>query len=135
MTGQVYNVTVGQIESIVSGLDAPQNDKAALLLYARVSSPLCAGYVGDELVCLMGTVPTTLLSRRAYIWLYETAAIAKYKISFVRLAKQFVKNLSLQYDVLNGHCHNDRGKHWLESLGAEFNTVSGALTSFEIKVR
>lgn len=82
-----------------------------------------------------GIVLPSLLSDRAYLWLYALPALKEHRFVFVRQSQIVVKELLKDYPVVFGHCI--RGEHkarrWLTWLGATFYEPEGRLVPFEIR--
>lgn len=121
MNGQIFEITLEQMKFMV---EADGNTLSA----AKLSRPLLAGYYAGELMCVMGLVPSSLLSDRAYLWMISTDAVGDHKVVFGRAAKKFIAIALMTYGVIVGHCTNAKSKAWLTRLGAEFNQQS-----FEIR--
>ena len=84
-----------------------------------------------------GLIPPTLLSDRAYIWLYTMPTLQHHQFTFVRHSQLAVKALLEQYPVIVGHCAKsaNKSRRWLEWLGAKFGQPDGDLIPFEIKAQ
>lgn len=80
------------------------------------------GMVGEEVICLWGLIPHSLLSDDAVLWLHVTGGFKGNEFIFVRHSQEVVKGLLLEYPVIRGHVlpDNDKAIRWLHWLGAEF---------------
>src|SRR5260221_12953676 len=50
-----------------------------------------AGYVDEELVCIWGLVPPTLLSEMAYLWLHTTEGVKDHEFVFVGRSQRAIQ--------------------------------------------
>lgn len=115
--GRLCEVTLDQLKWMTPLL--PEDIEAA-----RLSRPLMAGFYGEELVCILGFVPATILSDTAYLWLItKNDILVRHRVSFGRSSVKFMKNIlaSTPYDIVWGYCFDPRGRRWLEWLGATFS--------------
>lgn len=99
-------------------------DKWALLdsCYSR-SVERWMGVADGELACLWGLIPPTFLSDTAYLWLYHTDLVEKYKFRFIRHSQVQMQRMLQHYPNIVGDCQvaNTTGRKWLEWLGAKFS--------------
>ncbi len=89
-------------------------------------------------LCIYGLIPPTLLSDRAYLWLYTTPHFTTHQFMFVRHSQRVVADMLQHYPILVGHCEtsNRRAQRWLRWLGAVFGPeVEGKVLPFEIRSR
>ncbi len=103
--------------------------------YLTFSAKLCIGLIDDKLCCAWGVVPPSLLSDRAYLWLFTTDLVEQYKFLFVRRSQIAIKEMLEEWPVITGFCEigNDRSLRWLRWLGAVFSEPSGKFLPFEIR--
>ncbi len=81
------------------------------------------GMIDEEIICLWGLIPHSLLSDDAVLWLHVTDKFEGNEFIFVRHSQEVIKNLLLmEYPVIRGHVLAANGKaiRWLRWLGAEF---------------
>lgn len=96
-------------------------------------------YINGDLACILGIAPPTMLSSRAYIWLYHTFVADRHRFLLVRHSQILVKKLLQEYEVLVGHCviddkaRTDKSIRWLKWLGAEFLESDGRKVEFWIR--
>lgn len=83
-----------------------------------------------EPASVLGVVPETLLSERAYVWSYSWPIVRRYRKSFLSISKEFVKMLLGKYPFLYGI--SKRETVWLEHLGATFGADWRGFTTFTI---
>lgn len=86
------------------------------------TSELWIGFINGNPVCAWGLVPPTVLSDKAYLWLYASQAVDEYKFLFVRYSQRVVEALRESYPVIYGVCDvgNHRAIRWMKWLGARF---------------
>ena len=94
-------------------------------------------YDVGEILCCWGLIPPTLVSDRAYLWLYTTEHYTKHLFYFIRHSQRAVEEALREYPHLHGHCKTNAPKsiRWLRWLGAVFAEPTGDLIPFEIKAR
>ena len=98
------------------------------------TAELWIGLVDGRPVCAWGLVPPTVLSERAYLWLYVGPAVDEYKFLFVRYSQRIVEALRLDYPIIEGICdiNNRRAIRWLKWLGASFGEPTAHHVPFVI---
>jgi hypothetical protein len=109
MNGQVYQATPEQVYKYL-GLE--------IIPWAQASRPLLVGIYNNRCECILGTIPTSLLSDSAYLWLWTAPVIPK--IIFARHAIYIVPKLLELYPELICNCYNLYSARWLRSLGAVY---------------
>lgn len=109
-------------------------DLKALESCTAFASHLWVGYINDRPVCSWGLVPPTLLSDKAYLWLYATPAVDDHKFMFVRHSQLVMEEMRTHYPSIYGVCEADnrRAIRWLKWLGAKFGPPFGAHIPFLI---
>jgi hypothetical protein len=115
MTGKIFNITPEQMQELV-----PFELDQITLGAAQASRPLIAGFYGDDLVCVAGLVPISIISDTAYLWMCTTDTVHKHKLVFARHVRREMKRFSQLYPRIIGHCITPSSRLWLESLGATF---------------
>ncbi len=95
------------------------------------------GFVDDELACVWGLIPPSLLSTTAYLWLLTTDVVEDHKFLFVRHSQRWIEQALKTYPTIIGDAvaGNDRGIRWLRWLGAEFGEPEGKRIRFMIRKR
>lgn len=103
--------------------------------YLTFSERLYVGSIHGELCCAWGLVPPSLLSDRAYLWLFSTDAVEEYKFLFVRHSQRAVDEMLENWPVITGYCEiaNPRSVRWLRWLGATFKEPVKGFIPFEIR--
>lgn len=82
-----------------------------------------------------GLIPPSLLSDRAYIWLYTLPSMVEHQFYFVRHSQLMVKELLKEFPIIVGHCaaSAEKSQRWLHWLGARFGQPENNLIPFEIR--
>jgi len=90
--------------------------------YLTFSAKLYIGSVSGKMCCAWGVVPPSLMSERAYLWLFSTEAVEEYKFLFVRNSQRAVAEMLEEYPILQGYCevNSQRSIRWLKWLEAKF---------------
>ncbi len=103
--------------------------------FVRSASTIWTGFAEEELVCMWGLIPPSLLADQAYLWLYVTDALECNEFTFVRQSQIEVKRMLNLYPALYGHVMHDntRAIKWLRWLGAKFADPMGPLIPFVIR--
>ena len=117
MNGELKPISV---QDMVNLLTLPKEHLNVMVEWAKKSDPLLAGMWGEDLVCLVGFIPPTMLSDTAYVWMHSTDLALEHPIALGRFARRFIKAALERYPRLVGDCLNETSKRWLESLGAKF---------------
>ncbi len=105
--------------------------------YLNFSQKLCIGSVEGKMCCAWGVVPPSLLSDRAYLWLYSTDLVEQYKFLFVRRSQIVIQEMLEEFPIITGYCEigSERSMRWLRWLGAVFGEPLGKFLPFEIRKR
>ena len=124
--------------SIFPAQDALTRDQWIIVgdCYCR-SEERFIGTADNALACMWGLIPPTLMSDRAYLWLYHNELVEQHKFAFIRHSQVQVKRMLKSYPLIVGDCvvSNRTGRRWLEWLGAEFGYPNGEFAPFEIKAK
>lgn len=127
-----YNLIFPQYLAKMDGVDQ-------LSMYQAMSnsSRVWIGIDGAQVFCVWGLVPPSLLSDRAYLWLYTTEHLHSHIFALVRHSQRMVEQMLQHYPTLVGHCKLDQPKsiRWLRWLGAEFSDPQGQFIPFTIKAK
>lgn len=97
-------------------------------------------WVGCEDGKIMGTwglIAPTLLSDRAYLWLFTTEHMQGHTFAFVRYSQRAVEEMLKEYPLIVGHVlfDNTKARRWIKWLGAEFLPPQGQFLPFEIRAK
>lgn len=99
-----------------------EKDQLALAACTHNASHTWLCTVDDRPVAAWGLVPPTILSDRAYLWLYSTPAVEDHKFLFIRRSQIVMEEMQRLYPTIYGVCEigNDRAIRWIRWLGTEF---------------
>ncbi len=111
------------------------SDQTAMKIAMDCSPRVWVGYEDDKILACWGVQPPTLLSDRAYLWLYTTEHLQEHVFTFIRYSQRAIADILLEFSVLYGHtlADNHRAIRWLEWLGAEFGPEYRGCVPFEIR--
>lgn len=104
----------------------------------QASATVWLGSADGKVLGFCGLVPPTLISNRAYLWLYTTKHLEEHVFMFVRHSQKVVEQVLQEYPIVVGHCviGNDKAVRWLRWLGAEFDEpIDNRLLPFTIKAK
>ena len=95
------------------------------------------GLADGQIACLWGLIPPSILSDRAYLWLYHNELVNEHKFAFVRHSQRQVQIMLEHYPTIIGDCliGNRLGRRWLEWLGASFGDPKEKFIPFKIKAK
>ena len=84
------------------------------------------GLVNDELVCMWGVCPISLLSSSGSPWMLGTDLIEKKQRIFLRRSKPWIEDIRKDYKQLENHVdeRNTLSVKWLKWLGFEMNKAA-----------
>lgn len=123
------------LEPIIDGL--PTDESSIMRRWMLTSAEVWVGMIHRQFACCWGVVPPTLLSDEAYLWMYHTPKIERFKFLFVRNSQLAVEDMLTQYNRLYGHVKADASdsKRWLGWLGARLLDEVNGFKRFEIRKR
>jgi len=118
------------IRDIVLDSDGEKTMDFCLLM----STVIWAGFIDDELACIWGVIPPTLMSSQAYLWLYTTDVIKGHEFILVRHSQMVIKQILEEYPSIVGHAiiGSSKSIRWLKWLGAKFGPPQGTGVPFRI---
>lgn len=113
----------------------PVTDQATMQHAMKNSMAVWVGYDGSQILCTWGLIPPTLLSDRAYLWLWTTEHLHEHVFMFIRHSQREVAQMLERYASIVGHAQINAAKsiRWLRWLGATFGEPDGLLIPFEIR--
>lgn len=126
-----------ELISSADGLTLSDDERKMFNRCAMASTRYWIGLADGALVCIWGLIAPTLLSDRAYLWLYTTRALDDNTFLFVRWSQRMIELMLREYPTIAGHVVSDNadGKRWLGWLGAKFGERDGPLMPFEIRAK
>ena len=109
------------IEILKHTKEGKKFDKTVWSRYVKSTDCLMAGYADEELLCIFGVIPPTLLSDEAYMWSYTFPSVSKFSFMFIRHSQLVIEKMLKHYPVIKGHAAvgDRRARRWLEWLGAK----------------
>lgn len=99
------------------------------------SSRVWLGIDGAQVLAVWGLIPPTLLSDRAYLWLFTTKHFTGHQFVFIRHSQRAVQAMLEEFPCIIGHgvVGADKSLRWLRWLGAKFGEPQGEFLPFEIR--
>lgn len=89
----------------------------------RESFDIWTGLYDDVVGCVYGVIHPTMLSNRAYFWLFTNdKMVLEHQFTFIRGSQIVIQELLTRYDSIHGEVETKypRAKRWLGWLGAKF---------------
>ncbi len=117
MKVEVVRTSDFDIASMVARSSHPEGEEVVRDFVKR-SLVVFVGKADGVEACVVGLIPETILSDRAYLWMLHTDICEAHPLRFVRWSRRVIAELP--YRELLGHCVNATSRQWLEWLGAEF---------------
>lgn len=119
------------------GLFRSDFDQLTMEQCMMASQVVYQGKIDGKVACVWGLVPPTIMSDKAYIWLWTTSVADEHTFILVRNSQHMVQRMLEEYDSLIGHCRigDDRAIRWMKWLRAEFGEPQGMLVPFVIRRR
>ncbi len=116
----------------VGRLKIPHNELPAVVTCVSMSDPALAFWWKNELLALVGFIPSSIISDTVYCWVQDTEAARNHKVIFARQAILVVREIRKKFPRIIGHCKVESSK-WLASFGAKFGSTVGDLIPFVIE--
>lgn len=137
MTAAIRRASTAEVFEIVTALDPAQHNLKAWQNGLAAASDVWVGTYNDELVCILGLIPPTLLSDQAYLWMFHTEIVKECEFVFVRYSQRMVEKFLQSYSTIVGHtdASDRRGIRWLKWLGAEYGQQEGGMVPFVIRAK
>lgn len=131
MKVRIVRTQAVEVDEICSANDYPR----ALDFYWRHSTHCWTGYVDDDIACMWGLVPPTLLSDQAYLWLIVTDLVKQHRFAFVRHSQRAIEDMLRIYPLIVGHYErgNEEAMRWIYWLGGTFGPWQGDRRPFQIR--
>lgn len=127
---ETWDLIFAEHLSMLSSIDQDTMHRAL-----KNSSYIWLGLDGDLVLGLWGLIPPTILSDRAYLWLYTTAHLKGHEFMFIRHSQRAVEEMLECFPLIVGNTlpTNHQAIRWLKWLGAEFIPSGNPALYFEIK--
>lgn len=138
MTAIISKATGAALIGLLSPEIVGTLDDNAQMIMADALSQSTRVWVGmddGKIAAFWGIMLPTLISDRAYLWLYTTPALDNHKFVFVRQSQVWIKETLKEFPLIVGHAlaGEDKSIRWLKWLGAKFLHPEGRLIPFEIR--
>ena len=138
MTAVISKATGAALIGLLSPEIVGTLDDNAQMIMADALSQSTRVWVGmddGKIAAFWGIMLPTLISDRAYLWLYTTPALDNHKFVFVRQSQVWIKETLKEFPLIVGHAlaGEDKSIRWLKWLGAKFLHPEGKLIPFEIR--
>lgn len=137
MSVSVEEVTGKQFKELISPAicETLNDDEMAILENAMAkSTEVWRATEGGSLLCIVGVAPDTLMSRDAYLWMYNPPG-GRQSVSALRESKRLIQHFLTRYERLVGHCQEIKSRRWLEWLGAKFRQTDEPIAIFMIEAK
>lgn len=112
---EIRHAVMGDLPRVIENLaveSRAEYDKGLLNQVVSESDNVFIGLINGEPVMLGGTIRTTLISGRQYLWSLQTKMAAKYAVRFVRETRRFIDSLGVPV-----YCYTRYDGRWLELMG------------------
>jgi hypothetical protein len=134
MKTTILPVPLKSRKEIIKGFDLPELERDIMFDYAEHSTRFWTVDVDGTLICVFGLIEQALICQSAYLWVYGTPDLDRYKFVFARHSKEVLGEMLKQYPTIIGHCAvgDKSAQRWLRWLGAKFSLPTGKLVPFEV---
>ncbi len=138
MTVQINRAPRAEITELISSHIAPNLDAVELRRFKQfilVSQAVWHCEIAGEFIGMWGTIPPTLLSDYAYMWVYTNEKVKNHEFVFIRHSQIAIAQVLEEWREVHGHAEASASKsiRWLKWLGAEFLEPEGKLIPFIIR--
>jgi len=132
---EIKQLTTMEAKRLIDGINFADVEEKAMDFCLLMSTFIWAGFIEGKLACIWGVIPPSLMSDKAYLWLYTTDVIKEHQFLLVRHSQLVIKDILEQFPVIVGHATIGASKsiRWLKWLGAEFGSPQGTQVGFIIK--
>lgn len=132
MTAEICPATVRQVKQLVPKATMTQHDIVCLLRCSQAATKLWICKIDDDVVCVVGLVPPTIIADYAYLWLHVTEGFDGHEFIFVRHSQIMMQQALKEFQYIYGHCErkNKKAQRWIKWLGGKFGQSSEDLIPF-----
>lgn len=119
---------------IVKGVGFDEATLASMEYGVSMSEIIWVMIFDEELACIFGIIPPTILSDKAYLWFYNTDALIGHEFTLARYSQSVIDQILEEHSCVVGHVVMGAGKSmkWLKWLGAKFGYPQGTGVPFMI---
>jgi hypothetical protein len=139
MTTRIESVDGLKARGYIKHLTLSQEDTWAMGYCFDMSTAIWVGLIDEQLACIWGLIPPTLMSNQAYLWLYTTDVIKEHQFILIRHSQLVMEEILKRYKSVCGHVFVGQGDsksiRWLKWLGAKFGDPDGKNVPFRITRR
>lgn len=136
MTTTVNHVDGVQARGYIKSLVLTQDEAWAMEYCFDMSTSIWVGLIDEQVACIWGLIPPTLMSNQAYLWLYTTDVIKEHQFILVRHSQLVMEEILKRYKSVCGHVivgdGDSKSVRWLKWLGAKFGEPEGRGVPFRI---
>ena len=95
------------------------NVEKAVRMTLALADKVWTGTIDDEVVCVFGVNPRSILTNEGCPWLLGTKKLDKYPVTFMRHARPYLERMKARYPRLSNlvDVRNSRSVRWLKLLG------------------
>jgi hypothetical protein len=136
VTTEVKHITGAEAKGYIARLALTSDEAYAMEYCFDMSSSIWIGLIDDNMACIWGLIPPSLLSEQAYLWLYTTDVIKEHQFVLVRHSQLVMEEILKRYKSVCGHVFVGEGDsksvRWLKWLGAKFGEPDKGGVPFRI---
>ena len=136
MSTEIKHVNGIEAKEYIKNLVLTQDETWAMEYCFDMSTSIWVGLIDEQLACIWGLIPPTLMSNQAYLWLYTTDVIKEHQFVLVRHSQLVMEEILKRYKSVCGHVVMGKGDsksvRWLKWLGAKFGEPSERGVPFRI---
>lgn len=131
---EIKKVSASEARRLINGIVLDATGERTMDFCLMMSTVIWAGFINGGLACIWGVIPPTLMSDRAYLWLYTTDLIKEHQFTLVRHSQLVMEEILSEYPTVVGHAiiGSDKSIRWLKWLGAKFGPPQGTAIPFRI---
>lgn len=91
-------------------------------------------FAGDDVLCMFGVGPLSILERHGEIWMVGTTHICRHRVAFARSCRLFLPRLLQNWSMLTGVLEHQRQDivRWAHWLGIEMVPIDSRLSSMQL---
>ena len=138
MSVSIQRAPRADLSALISSHIAPNMNEVELRRFERfvlVSQGIWHCEIKGEFIGMWGTIPPTLLSEQAYLWVYTNEKVKRHEFVFIRHSQLAIAEVLKEWPIIHGHTEVSATKsiRWLKWLGAEFLEPEDRLIPFFIR--
>lgn len=128
----VGNMRQCDIDEVMAG--GAESPRAAVESSITISTHLAAMHVDDELVCIFGVAPLSILSGSGCPWMLGTNHVKRYRRELMHATRPYIAAMQRAYPFLGNavHARNTESIRWLRAVGFEVGEPTLRMPSGEM---